>query len=111
MEGPKKDGMSPDVVTGVLRSPGWASGAAASSLPPAPGAAAPVDAGPPLPGLLSPWSPPISPLSAPMSDDEDGGSLYKHVSKLSTLNVWAAATAASLTRNAAAVGADVGWWW
>lgn len=25
VEGPKKDGMSPEVVTGVLRSPGWAS--------------------------------------------------------------------------------------
>lgn len=25
VDGPKKDGMSPDVVTGVLRSPGWAS--------------------------------------------------------------------------------------
>ena len=53
VDGPKKDGISPDVVTGVLRSPGWVSGAAASSSP-APAAAAPTDADPPLPGLLSP---------------------------------------------------------
>jgi hypothetical protein len=31
VEGPKKEGMSPEVVTGVLRSPGWASETAGSS--------------------------------------------------------------------------------
>lgn len=30
VEGPKKDGISPEVVTGVLRSPGWGSEAAVS---------------------------------------------------------------------------------
>lgn len=30
VEGPKKEGMSPEVVTGVLRSPGWGSEAAGS---------------------------------------------------------------------------------
>lgn len=31
MEGPKNDGTSPEVVTGVLRSPGWGSGGGGSS--------------------------------------------------------------------------------
>lgn len=84
VEGPKKDGMSLDVVTGVLRSPGCGSEGAGSS------AAKQVAAGIGLP--------PLSILDPVL--------LYKHVSKLNTLK-WFAATAAadSVSRK------GDGWWW
>lgn len=63
VEGPKKDGTSPDVVTGVLRSPGCVSGGGGSS------GAEQTDAGTGL-----------QPLSTAVPEF-----LYKQVSKLSTL--------------------------
>ncbi|KAK6621569.1 hypothetical protein RUM44_001376 [Polyplax serrata] len=63
VEGPKNDGISPEVVTGVLRSPCCGSGAAGSVLADSPEAAGT--------GL-----PPGGPLGVP---------LYRHVSKLRTL--------------------------
>lgn len=82
VEGPKNEGTSPDVVTGVLRSPGWVSDGGGSST------AEQAAAGTGLP-----------PLST-----EILLVLYRHVSKLSTLK-WCAAAADSVNKKAEA------WWW
>lgn len=78
MEGPKNEGTSPDVVTGVLRSPGWVSDGGGSST------AEQAAVGMGLPPLST------EPLV-----------LYKHVSKLSTLK-WCAAAADSVNKKAEA---------
>lgn len=84
MLGPKKLGMSPDVVTGVLRSPGCASEGAGSSV------GVQMEAGMGLPPLFE-----LAPV------------LYRQVSKLRTLKWWTAAAAAlSVSRNA-----EEWWWW
>lgn len=78
VEGPKKEGTSPEVVTGVLRSPDCGSEAAVSVRS--------VTAVAALPGTGLP--------PEPMP-------LYRHVSKLRTLKCWAAAAAAdSVSRKA-----------
>lgn len=93
VDGPKKDGMSPEVVTGVLRSPGWASAAASAARSPDAEAAAVA-------------------AVAGLDGCDASFPLYRHVSKLSTLKWWAAAAAAA---TAAALSLRnscwCGWWW
>lgn len=79
VEGPKNEGTSPDVVTGVLRSPGCVSDGGGSST------AEQAAAGTGLP-----------PLSTAILFV-----LYRHVSKLSTLK-WCAAAADSVNKKAEA---------
>lgn len=66
VDGPKKLGISPDVVTGVLRSPDCGSEAALRSSPVS-------DPGAPVAALPGTGLPPLTPL-------------YRQVSKLMTLN-------------------------